>query len=402
MPLIKAKDGKMLKSIPYGRQTIDINDIRAVIEVLKSDWLTQGPTVAEFEKALAAYCGSKYAVAVSNGTAALHIACIASGLGRGDEAITTPMTFAATANSILYSGAKPVFADVDPATANISIDDIKRKITKRTKAILPVDYAGVPCDIAEIFKIAKKNKLAVIQDGCHALGAEYRERDRWVKVGSCEHSDMTVFSFHPVKSITTGEGGAVLTNSRKFYEKLLELRTHGITRDEKKLICGGNSNGGWYAEMQSLGLNYRITDFQCALGIAQLGKLDGFISKRRVIAEEYSRKFASNPYFDIPVRDHRKRSAWHLYPIRMSDAHAGSRKEVFEELRSRGIGVQVHYIPVYLHPYYRGLGYKPGLCPNAERFYAGEISLPIYPLMKKTETARVIKTVMDIFKRRGK
>lgn len=393
------------KFIPYGKQTIDRADIKAVVDVLGTDWITQGPKIAEFEKALAAYCGAKYAVVVSNGTAALHIACLAAGLEKGDEAITTPMTFAATANSILYSGAKPVFADVEPATANISVDDIKKKITGRTKAVLPVDYAGLPCHIAEIWRLAKKNGLTVIQDGCHALGAEYRAQgagrkaqSKWLKVGCCEHADMTVFSFHPVKSITTGEGGAVLTNDKGLYEKLLDLRTHGITKENPKFkVKNERSDGAWYNEMQALGFNYRLTDIQCAIGISQLKKLDGFIAKRRAIAAEYSRRFAANPYFDIPAGNPDSRSAWHLYAINIKDRCVRARKEIFEELRSRGIGVQVHYVPVYLHPYYRGLGYEKGLCPDAERFYAGEISLPIYPLMTKADTEQVVKAVLGVF-----
>lgn len=400
----------MTKFIPYGKQTIDKADIKAVSDVLKTDWITQGPKVGEFERALAAYCGAKYAVVVSNGTAALHIACLAAGLKKGDEAITTPITFAATSNSVLYTGAKPVFADVEADTANISLSEIKKNITSRTKAILPVDYAGLPCDIAGIWALAKKKGLIVIQDGCHALGAEYKVTShkspvtsKWKKVGCCEHADMTVFSFHPVKSITTGEGGAVLTNDKGLYEKLSDLRTHGITKEDSKFkYRNTGSDGGWYNEMQMLGFNYRITDIQCALGISQLGKLDGFINRRREIAAEYTRCFSGNRYFDVPADVSGARSALHLYAIRLKDRYAGARKEIFEALRARGIGVQVHYVPVYLHPYYRSLGYKKGLCPNAERFYRGEISLPIYPLMKRSDISKVIKTVTDVLNEREK
>jgi UDP-4-amino-4,6-dideoxy-L-N-acetyl-beta-L-altrosamine transaminase len=397
------------KFIPYGKQTIDKADIKAVSDVLKTDWITQGPKVGEFEKALAGYCGAKYAVAVSNGTAALHIACLAAGLKKGDEAITTPITFAATSNSVLYTGAKPVFADVEPDTANISLTEIKKNLTSRTKVILPVDYAGLPCDIAGIWALAKKKGLTVIQDGCHALGAEYRskgkgkrKKEKWLKVGCCEHADMTVFSFHPVKSITTGEGGAVLTKDKRLYEKLSDLRTHGITKENSKFKNRNtHSDGEWYNEMQALGFNYRSTDIQCALGISQLGKLDGFIKRRREIASEYSRCFSGNPFFDIPVETAGARSAWHLYAIRLKDRYVGARKEIFETLRARGIGAQVHYVPVHLHPYYRSLGYKKGLCPWAERFYKGEISLPIYPLMTKSDRTTVVETVIDIFNERG-
>jgi dTDP-4-amino-4,6-dideoxygalactose transaminase len=267
-----------MRRISYGRQYIDKEDIREAIKVLRSDLLTQGPKVVEFESLLAGYCGAKYAVAVSSGTAALHIACLVAGLKKRDEAITTPMTFAATANSVLYTGAKPVFADINPETANIDARKISAHITGRTKAILPVHYAGLPCDMHSISKIAKKRGIVVIEDACHALGASYKHNKRWVKVGNCALSDMVVFSFHPVKSITTGEGGAVLTDRKELYEKLLMLRSHGITKERSKFTgSDALSCGDWYHEMQLLGFNYRITDFQCAMGISQLKKLDDFI-----------------------------------------------------------------------------------------------------------------------------
>src|SRR3989338_10997620 len=296
--------GRMM--LPYGRQWIDEDDIKAVVEVLRSDWLTKGPKVEEFEKAMAEYCGAKYAVAVSSGTAALHLACLVAGIKQGDEAITSPITFVASANCVLYCGGKPVFADIDKDTYNIDPAEIKKKITKKTRAIIPVHFAGLPCDMGAIKKIAEEYDLIIIEDACHALGAEYgiqnpglRTKEEWIKVGSCSHSDMAVFSFHPVKHITTGEGGAVLTNNEKFYEKLLLFRNHVITKDPEKftnkdlafplssepLIHNPNP---WYYEMQELGFNHRITDMQCALGISQLRKLDSFISRRRKIVSIYN------------------------------------------------------------------------------------------------------------------
>ena len=397
----------MGKMIPYGRQTISKEDVRAVLDVLKGDWLTQGPKILEFEKALASYCGSKYAVVVSNGTAALHIACLVAGLKKGNEVVTTPITFAATANAVLYTGAKPVFADVEKATANISQDLIAPRITSRTRAILPVDYAGYPCNMEEIHRASKKKGLVVIRDACHALGAEYRTRIRgtkrnvaWLKVGCCKHSDMTVFSFHPVKPITTGEGGAVLTNNKLFYEKLLSLRTHGIVKEKKNLKISGK--GAWYSEMQELGFNYRATDIQCALGISQLARLDSFVKKRNMIALEYSKRFSGNPFFDMPVVKEGNRSSWHLYPIRLKSKGSCERDKIFKLLRASFLGVQVHYLPVYMHPYYQRLGYRKGLCPNAEAFHESEISLPIYPSMVKSDISRVVDVVSKVFKKRRK
>ena len=401
--------------LPYGRQWIDEDDIKAVVEVLRSDWLTQGPKVEEFEKAMAEYCGAKYAVVVSSGTAALHLACLVAGIKQGDEAITSPITFVASANCVLYCGGKPVFADIDKDTYNIDPAEIKKKITKKTRAIIPVHFAGLPCDMGAIKKIAEEYDLIIIEDACHALGAEYRIQDsglrtkeEWIKVGSCSHSDMAVFSFHPVQHITTGEGGAVLTNNEKFYEKLLSFRNHGITKDPEKftnkdlafplssepLIHNPNP---WYYEMQELGFNHRITDIQCALGTSQLRKLDSFISRRRKIVSIYNQALGDMRLIKIPVEPKTKNSACHLYPVQMDFEKLGkSRFKVMAELKEKGIGTQVHYIPVHLQPYYRRrLGFRQGDYPAAEEYYNKALSLPLYPGMRDKDITKVINSVEE-------
>ncbi len=367
--------------IPYGTQWIEEDDIQAVSEVLRSGYLTTGPKVDEFEKVVADYVGAKYAVAIANGTAALHAACFAAGIKEGDEVITTPITFAASANCVLYCGGKPVFADIDSKTYNISPESIKEKITNKTKAIIAVHFTGQPCDMDEIHKIAKEHNLLVIEDAAHALGAEYKGK----KIGSL--SDMTTFSFHPVKHITTGEGGMIVTDDEKLYQKLKLFRAHGITRDENLLI---NNEGAWYYEQQYLGYNYRITDIQCALGISQLKKLDGFIKRRREIAKIYDEAFKDNENIIIPYQKEGCFNNYHLYVIQILGKN---RKEVFDELRSQGIGVNVHYIPVHKHPYYQNNGYKNVSCPNAEEIYKHIISIPIYPKLKDEEIKYVIDNV---------
>jgi len=384
-----------MKYIPYSRQCIYSDDIQAVIDVLKSDYITQGPKVDEFEGKVAFYCGAKFAVAVSSGTAALHIACLASGLKKGDEAITSPITFLATPNSIFYTQAMPIFTDIDANTINIDPEKIEKEITKRTKIILPVHFAGLPCDMEKISCIARKNNLGIIEDASHALGAEYKLGGKWNRVGSCSHSDMTVFSFHPVKHIATGEGGIITTNSKKLYEKLKALRSHGVYRDTKTA-----GRGAWYYEMRDLGFNYRITDFQCALGISQLKKIDRFIKIRREIAWIYNKKLSKIKEIGLPngEKDY-LRSAWHLYVIRLK-AKLGvetERKKIFNYLRKNNVGVQVHYIPVYLQPFYQKLGFKKGICPNAEAFYRSAISIPLYQSMKDRDVRSVIKIISGIF-----
>lgn len=370
--------------IPYGRQSIDEEDIKAVVEVLKSDFLTTGPAIQEFEKKVAEYVGAKYAVAVANGTAALHAACFATGIGEGDEVITTPITFAASSNCVLYCGGIPVFADINPDTYNIDPDDIERKITDRTKAIIAVHLTGQPCEMERIHEIARKHNLVVIEDGAHALGAEYKGK----KVGSL--SDMTTFSFHPVKHITTGEGGMIVTDDSKLYERLKLFRTHGITREEQLLK---KNDGPWYYEQLDLGYNYRITDFQCALGCSQLKKLPEFLRRRKEIAKRYDEAFEACEMIQTPYQKEGCLNAWHLYVIRVKN---GKRKEVFEKLREAGIGVNVHYIPVYQHPYYREHGYAEVSCPNAEAYYNECISIPMYPALKEEEQDYVIQKVLEI------
>lgn len=374
--------------LPYGRQWIDEEDIQAVIDVLKSDYLTTGPAIKEFEDKLKTVTGAEYVVAVSNGTAALHAACFAAGIGEGDEVITTPMTFAATANAVLYCGGTPVFADINPETYNIDPEDIRRKITPKTKAIIPVHFTGQPCNMNEIMQIAKEHNLIVIEDAAHALGAEYKGR----KIGSI--GDMTTFSFHPVKPVTTGEGGAITTNDKELYQKLMLFRSHGITRDSEMLL---NDNAAWYYEQQILGYNYRMTDIQAALGCSQLNKLEFFLQKRREYAKMYDEAFKNLEGVIIPKQLNNTLSGWHLYVIQLdTDKIRPDRRVIFDELRIHNIGVNVHYIPVYYHPYYQKLGYKKGLCPNAEKLYERIISLPLFPKMAKEDIMYVIKIIKDL------
>lgn len=369
------------KMIPYGRQTIEEDDIQAVVDVLRSDYLTTGPKIAEFEKMVADYVGAKYAVAISNGTSALHAACFAAGIQPGDEVITTPLTFAASSNCVLYCGGTPVFADVDLKTYNIDPEDIRRKITDKTKAIIAVHLAGQPCDMDEIHKIAKEHDLLVIEDGAHALGSVYKGK----KVGTL--SDMTTFSFHPVKPITTGEGGMIVTDNEELYQKMMLFRSHGITRDENLMT---RNDGPWFCQQLDLGYNYRITDIQCALGCSQMKKLDRFLARRKEIVARYNEAFADCENIIIPYQLPETESGWHLYIVQVKNC---DRRKVFEALREQGIAVNVHYIPVYKHPYYQEHGYKDVHCRNAEEVYSHIISLPLYPTLTEEQQQYVIETL---------
>ena len=370
--------------IPYGKQTIEQDDIQAVVDVLKSDFLTTGPKIAEFEQTVADYVGAKYAVAISNGTSALHAACFAAGIGPGDEVITTPLTFAASANCVLYCGGTPVFADVDPKTYNIDPEDIQRKITDRTKAIIAVHLAGQPCDMDAIHSIAREHGLIVIEDGAHALGSVYKGK----KVGSM--SDMTTFSFHPVKPITTGEGGMIVTDNEDFYKKMILFRSHGITRDDSMMT---RNDGPWFYQQFDLGYNYRITDIQCALGCSQMKKLDRFLARRKEIVARYNEVFADCDNIITPYQLSDTESGWHLYIVQVKNC---DRRQVFEAMREKGIGVNVHYIPVYMHPYYQEHGYENVHCANAEEIYSHIISLPLYPGLTSEQQDYVIDTLKSL------
>ncbi len=376
--------------LPYGHQQIDEDDIRAVVEVLRSDWITTGPKVAEFEEAFAGYVDARHAVSFSSGTAALHGAAFAAGLGPGDEAITTPMTFCATANCVLYQGAKPVFADVCSDTLNIDPEEVTRRITPQTKAIFPVDYAGHPADLDPILELAERHGLVVIEDACHALGAKYKGR----RVGGISH--MTVFSFHPVKHITTGEGGMITTDDAKLARRLRMFRNHGIDSDARER----QANETWYYEMVALGYNYRLTDIGCALGISQLRRLESNLARRRQIAERYTAVFQEIPGVVPPTVRSDVNPAWHLYPIRLDRRRLTvDRGEIFRALRAEGLGVNVHYIPLHMHPYYRDrFGYQGGEYPVAERVYEELISLPMFHAMKEKDVEEVVSAVENVLR----
>ncbi len=376
-----------MNHIPYGRQSIDEEDIKAVIEVLRSDWLTTGPKVQEFEEAFATQVGTKYAVAVSSGTAALHAAVFAAGIGSCDEVIVPAMTFAATANCVLFQGGKPIFADVEPDSLLLNPDQVKAKISPRTKAIIAVDYTGQPCDYDLLRAIADRNGLILIADACHALGATYKGRP----VGSL--ADLNTFSFHPVKHITTGEGGMITTNDARLAERMRIFRNHGITTDHLQREIAGS----WFYKMVNLGYNYRLTDFQCALGQSQLRKLSSWVKRRREIAARYTDAFARMPEIEPPVVLPDREPAWHLYVIRLNlERLSAGREEIFRVLRAENIGVNVHYIPVPWHPYYQKLGYKKGQWPITEAAYERLISLPIFPTMSDQDIEDVIQAVRKV------
>ena len=374
--------------LPYGRQSLDDEDIQAAVEVLRSDWLTTGPRVDEFEEGFAAWVGAKYAISFSSGTAALHAAAFAAGLQSGDEAITTPLTFCATANCILYQDAAAVFADVSTDTLNLDPLEASKRITSRTKALIAVDYAGHPADLVALSDLAAQHGLVLIEDACHALGAEHLGK----RVGGI--ADMTVFSFHPVKHLTTGEGGMVTTDSERFAETLRRFRNHGISSEARQR----QTTGQWQYDMVLLGFNYRLTDIGCALGLAQLKRLDSNLSRRREIAARYSAAFREIRGVNPPNVRPDVNPAWHLYPIRLDlNVLSAGRTEVFSALRAENIGVSEHYIPVYHHSYYRDrFGYKGGECPVAEAAYERLISLPMFQGMSDEDVEDVVKAVTKV------
>jgi len=367
--------------LPYGRQWLDEDDIQAVVDVLRSDWLTTGPKVREFEEAVAEFSGTAHAVAVNSGTAALHAAAFALGIGPGDEVIVPPMTFAASSNCILYLGGTPVFVDVEPDTLNIDPQKIEAAITDKTKAIIAVDFAGQPCNHDAIRAIADRHGLAVIQDAAHSFGTAYKGQP----VG--RQNELTTFSFHPVKPITTGEGGMIVTDNTEYAEAMRKLRSHGISADHRQRA----EKGTWHYEMTDLGFNYRISDIQCALGLSQLRKLPEWIKRRQEIARHYDEAFGELPIEPLVTRPENSH-AYHIYVVRFPE-----RSRVFTALRKEGIGVNVHYIPVHLHPYYQQhLGTGPGLCPVAEAAYEKIISLPVFPRMTDADIEDVITAVRKI------
>lgn len=373
--------------IPYGRQDIDQADIDTVVDVLRSDWLTQGPAVPAFEETVARYCGAAHAVAVNSATSALHLACLALGLGPGDRLWTSPNTFVASANCGLYCGAEVDFVDIDPLTYNMSPTLLAAKLESAARAgrlpkiVVPVHFAGQSCDMAAIGALAERYGFRVIEDASHAIGGRYREKP----VGDCRHADITVFSFHPVKIITTGEGGMALCNDPELAGRMRRLRGHGITRDAAEM--SGAVEGGWYYQQIELGYNYRMTDIQAALGLSQMRRLESFVARRQALAARYDERLASLP-LRRPYRSHESYSAFHLYVVALDDA--SRRRVVFDGLRAAGIGVNVHYIPVHTQPYYRRLGFAPGDFPEAEAYYAAAISLPIFPALSDARQDEVV------------
>lgn len=377
------------KKIFYGHQYLDDADIQAVVDVLKGDFLTCGPNITSLEKALCELTGAKYCIAISNGTAALHVACLAAGIGPGDEVITTPITFAASANCALYCGATPVFADINPETYNIDPADIERKITDKTKAVVAVDFTGQAVEVEAIRALCDKYGLVFIEDAAHSIGTTYNG----VPVGNL--ADMTTFSFHPVKTVTGGEGGAVMTNDKDLYDKLVLYRSHGITRNED--MMENECEGGWYYEMIDLGYNYRMTDFQAALIESQLQKLEQFKARRKAIVDRYNEAFADVEEIFVQKEIPQSDTTRHLYIIQLKpDKINATRRDVFDALAAENVQCNVHYIPVYYFPHYKRLGYEKGLCPLAEAAYEGFISIPLYPAMTDSDVEDVITAIKKV------
>jgi UDP-4-amino-4,6-dideoxy-N-acetyl-beta-L-altrosamine transaminase len=386
----------MTSSIPYGRQDISQADIDAIIAVLRSDWITQGPAIERFEREVADYCGAKYAIAVSSATAALHISCLATGLGKDDMLWTSPNTFVASANCGLYCGAQVDFVDIHPQTYNLCVQELDRKLIlakqqgRLPKIVIPVHFAGQSCEMDKIAALSQEYGFQIIEDASHAIGAKYQGKE----IGSCQFSDLTVFSFHPVKIITTGEGGMVLTNREDLYEKLMRLRSHGITRNPDFMQC--ESHGAWYYEQLELGFNYRMTDIQAALGTSQMQRLEEFVERRRFLAQRYDKLLKDLP-LTLPWQHPDTNSSWHLYVIRLNLGKIGkTHRQVFEKLRQVGIGVNLHYIPVHRQPYYQQMGFQAGDFPKSENYYQEAMSLPLYYGLTESDQIRVAETLNKI------
>lgn len=375
--------------IPYGRQSISDADIKAVVDVLKADWLTQGPAVEQFENSVARYCGALHAVAVNSATSALHIACLAAGLGPSDILWTSPITFVASANCGLYCGATVDFVDIDPHTYNMSVARLQEKLQqaersgKLPKVVIPVHFSGQPCEMEAIAELAKRYGFKIIEDASHAIGARYKGNP----IGNCRYSDMTVFSFHPVKIVTTGEGGMVLANDAELHDRLVRLRSHGITRDPS--LMTEEPHGPWYYQQIELGFNYRMTDIQAALGVSQMQRIDEFVERRHELARRYDRLLSDLP-LTLPWQAPEGYSAFHLYVVRVG---TDSRRQLFDALRTANIGVNVHYIPVHTQPCYQRMGFAEGMFPESERYYAEAITLPMFPGMTDAQQDRVIESL---------
>lgn len=381
--------------IPYGRQNISDEDIQAVVDVLRSDFLTQGPAVPAFERVVAEYCGAGHAVAANSATSALHMACLALGVGEGDMVWTTPITFVASSNCALYCGAQVDFVDIDPLTYNLSVERLAEKLAQAErdgalpKVVIPVHLCGQPCDMAGIHALGRKYGFRIIEDASHAIGGKYRGEP----IGNCRFSDITVFSFHPVKIITTGEGGMALTNDAALAKRMQLLRSHGITRDVADMTH--EPDGPWYYQQIDLGFNYRMTDMQAALGLNQMRRLDEFVSRRHVIAQRYTGLLAGLPA-TLPWQHPDSHSGLHLYVIRLKlQEISKSHREVFEALRAAGIGVNLHYIPVYRQPHYERMGFRKGYCPEAEKYYSEAISLPMFPELSVEQLERVAEALRE-------
>lgn len=381
--------------IYYGKQFIDEQDINAVVEVLKSDFLTQGPVIENFEKAVAEYCGTKYAVAVTNATSALHIACLAAGLDKGDMLWTSPITFTASANCGRYCGSDVDFVDIDDNTYDMSVTALKEKLEKskiKPKVVIPVHLAGQSCEMQEIYDLSKQYGFTVIEDASHAIGADYKD----TKVGCCKYSDMTVFSFHPVKIITTGEGGMVLTNSEELYKKLTLYRSHCITRDEN--LMTKEADGPWYYQQIGLGFNYRMTELQAALGLSQLAKVDKFVARRRQLAERYNELLKDLP-LKLPYQNPNTDSSWHLYIVRVDfNKIKKTKKDIFAEMKAKGVCLNLHYIPVHTQPYYQNLGFKNADFPVSEKYYEEAFTLPLYYSLTDEQQEYIVSTLKEVLK----